>query len=276
MNCERFREHIIELIDDRLDEPAVADARVHLEGCASCRQEYFTLRETLLALDALPKPAPSPRLRSNISALIEVEKRSLRLTAASRAPRTPKRPARRFWPSLVVRILAGCGLITIGFLAGMRHARAPAAPIADPATQRELADLRQRVDSMGQLVSNSLVQQQRPTNDRLERVLASAVAPRPGEDVVGSLITSLALDPSVNVRLNALEALYTFRDQDVVRTSVLVSLPRETSPLVQVAMIDFLAATRERDAGPALQKLSANDTVDRNVREAAQRALTQL
>jgi hypothetical protein len=179
----------------------------------------------------------------------------------------------------VLQTLAACGLVAIGFLAGTRHtpAPAPSAATADPATQRELADLRHRVDSMGQLVGYSILQQQqRTTNERLEGVLTSAAVPQPGENVINGLITTLALDPSVNVRLNALEALYAHRDQDVVRTSILVSLPRESSPLVQVAMIDFLVATRDRDAAPALQRLSASDAVDRNVREAAQRALTQL
>lgn len=276
MNCERFRERIIELIDDRLEGPEADEARAHLRDCASCRRELSLLRETLLGLDALPPPAPSPRLRARVTALIEEEKRALRSAAAPGAQPAPMRSARRFRPVLLVQALAGCGLLAIGFLAGSRHALPPAASSPDPATQRELADLRRRVDSMGQLVSYSLAQQQRPTNDRLERILASAAAPRPGENVVDSFITSLAIDSSVNVRLNALEALYAYRDQEVVRTSVLVSLSRETSPLVQVAMIDFLAATRDRDAAPALQKLSANDAVDRNVREAARRALTQL
>jgi hypothetical protein len=128
---------------------------------------------------------------------------------------------------------------------------------------------------MGQLVGYSLLQQQQHSAyDRLEGVLATAAEPRPNAKAIDDLIATLVLDPSVNVRLNALEALYGHADQDVVRTAVLVSLPREPSPLVQVAMIDFLTATRDGQAGPALQRLSASDTADPNVRDAARRALT--
>ncbi|MEO6569777.1 MAG: hypothetical protein ABIO94_13520, partial [Opitutaceae bacterium] len=74
----------------------------------------------------------------------------------------------------------------------------------------------------------------------------------------------------------ALEALYPHADLDVVRAGVLSALPREQSPLVQVAMIDFLAAARDRAAAPALDRISRSDTMDRNVRAAAMRALNQL
>ncbi len=268
MNCEKTREYMIELIDGRLAGPAGDEVRAHLEACPACRAELGELRETLAALDRLPAPEPSPRLRERVLAAVEREKRSLH-SAPTPAPLT----RRRSWLFPATQALAACGLLALGFFIGTR--RAP--PGADLATQRELADLRSRVDSMGQLVGYSILQQQdRSSNDRLEGVLASAAVRKPGDTVINGLITSLALDPSVNVRLNALQALYAHRDKEVVRTSVLVSLPRETSPLVQLAMIDFLAATRDRGAAPALQRLSAADGIDHNVREAAQRALTQL
>ena len=99
--------------------------------------------------------------------------------------------------------------------------------------------------------------------------------PAPTENAINNLIETLALDPSVNVRLTALEALYALADQAAVRAGVLVSLPRETSPLVQVAMIDFLAATRDREAAATLENLSTGDGADPDVRAAAQRALTE-
>jgi hypothetical protein len=94
--------------------------------------------------------------------------------------------------------------------------------------------------------------------------------------VLNQLISALALDPSTNVRLSALEALYPYADRDVVRAGVLASLPRESSPLVQVSMIDFLVAARDREASPALQQLVRSDQIDQSVREAAKRALVQL
>jgi hypothetical protein len=53
-------------------------------------------------------------------------------------------------------------------------------------------------------------------------------------------------------------------------------LPREQNPLVQLELIDFVAAARDRDAAPVLEKMAKNDAVDRTVRDAARRALAQL
>jgi negative regulator of sigma E activity len=291
MNCARIREQLPALLDDRLATAAAREIRAHLAGCPECEREFVTLSHTLNALDAVPAPAPSPRLRARVYAAIAAEQHALRhpATAAAEptAPASAKPPARSsrslwFW---LVQPLAAAALLVLGFTLGHRAAPVPATqpaasatqPADATATQRELADLRKKVDTMGQLVGYSLLQQQsRSSNDRLRGVLTSAAVAQPDDKTINDLIGALAFDPSANVRLNALEALYPHAGQEVVRAGVLTSLPREQSPVVQVSMIDFLVAARDREATPALQKLSANTQADINVREAAKRALTQL
>lgn len=286
MNCVRIREQLPSLLDDRLATAAAREIRAHLAGCPECEQEFTTLSQTLRALDAMPAPSPTPRLRARVYAAIAAEQHALRSPAPITAPQTPpaKSTGRSLWFWLV-QPLAAAALLVLGFTLGIRNNVAPAsqpAPVtqpvaADAATQRELADLRKKVDTMSQLVGYSLLQQQsRSSNERLRGVLTSASVEKPDDKTINDLIGALALDPSANVRLNALEALYPHANQEVVRAGVLSSLPREQSPLVQISMIDFLVAARDREATSTLQKLSGNDQVDSNVRAAAKRALTQL
>ncbi len=116
-----------------------------------------------------------------------------------------------------------------------------------------------------------------PTAAERQQVIAAAQHLNgESDEVITKLINTLALDPSTNVRLSALEALYQHADKDVVRAGVLASLTREQNPLVQVSMIDFLVAARDREAAPTLQDLARSDKVDRSVRDAAQRALVQI
>lgn len=277
MNCQRAREVFPELLDSRTAATAHLDARAHLAGCPDCQRDFATLSRTADALDALPDPVPSPRLRRNFYALLEEEKNSaasVRVSVA-RARRTS------VW-RWVLAPLAGAALVVGGFFAG-RHAAAPApGPVvaqADAASRRELEELRRKVDTMGQLVGYSLLQQQqRPTNDRLRGVLTSALRAdeNPDDRVINELISALALDPSVNVRLRALDGLFPHADREVVRAGVLASLPREENPIVQVSMIDFLATARDAEARPALEKLVLNEGADVSVRTAARRALAQL
>ena len=107
-------------------------------------------------------------------------------------------------------------------------------------------------------------------------MLATLDEKNPNQKILADLIGALALDPSVNVRLSALDALFPHADQQLVRAGVLASLPREQNPLVQVAIIDFLVAARDRDATPELQKLARDESIDQQVREAAKRGLAQL
>jgi hypothetical protein len=93
--------------------------------------------------------------------------------------------------------------------------------------------------------------------------------------VLTQLIGALALDPSTNVRLTALESLYPHADREVVRAGVLASLAREQNPLVQVAMIDFLVAARDSEAVQTFQTLANSTDTDRSVKEAARRAIAQ-
>jgi|HubBroStandDraft_6_1064221.scaffolds.fasta_scaffold367407_2 hypothetical protein len=268
MNCETCRDRMAELADGTLDAATADLARAHLAGCADCRRDFETLSRTLAALDGLPTGAPSPSLRARVMGDIEAEKLTQRDQAdwasSIRAAAVP-RPARRFaWAPLLLQILGACALVVVGFTFGERTA-----------TQRQLNDLRARVDTIGQLFEQSVLQKS-TTGDRIETIRTAATIRKPDEQVINGLINSMAFDTSVNVRLNALNALYLHADQDVVRAGVLACLPRETNPLVQVAMIDFLVAARDRDAAPELRKLVADDHADVDVRESARRAIEQL
>jgi HEAT repeat protein len=179
----------------------------------------------------------------------------------------PAQPAPQF--ALAVALLVG------GLLAGQRYLAPRPDPAAETQARQELAALRAQVNSMGQLVTYSLLQQQ-STSDRLKSVLATMELKSPDRKVLTDLVGSLAFDPSINVRLSAVEALAPHADDSLVRAGVLSALPRETAPLVQVAMIELLATARDPAARPVFEKLSRDEALDRNVREAARRALAIL
>jgi len=268
MNCQDCLDHMADLADARLDEKTADLARAHIDGCAACRREYDSLKRTLEALDALPADAPSHRLRARVIGDIESEKLTLRRQAgwasSIRAAAHARRSRRLALLPLLLPALGACALLALGFMLGERTA-----------TQRQLADLRSRVDTMGQLVEQSVLQKE-TAGDRLQTVLAAGKDSRPDERVINGLINSMAFDTSVNVRLNALNALYAHADQEVVRAGVLACLRRETNPLVQVSMIDFLVAARERGAAQELRKLVGDNQADADVRESARRAISLL
>lgn len=257
MNCSTCREKLPDLIDKRLAARDAAEVDAHLATCEACQQEHSALVGLLGALDALPSDPPTHRLRAQLMADIETEKIGL-----DRAPAVPVAAPRRGlpWWAYLLQAAAALALVFGGFVLGERSA-----------SQRQLAELRARVDTVGQLVEQSVLQKQ-ATGERLEKVLTEATLHKTDERVIDGLINTMAFDSSVNVRLNALNALYAHGNQEVVRAGVLACLRREPNPLVQVSMIDFLVGCRAREAGPDLRRLAADPKADPDVREAAQRA----
>jgi anti-sigma factor RsiW len=267
MNCQACHEKMGELADARLDAATAASVRAHIDGCAECRTEFESLSRTLRALDALPAAAPSHRLRARVMGHIESEKLTQRegaewASSIRRAAMAP--PERAFpWARTLAGLLGACALVALGFMVGERSA-----------TQGQVADLRARVDTMGELVQQSVLHKE-ATGDRIQTVFATSNE-KPDSQVIEGLINTMAFDPSANVRLSALSALYPHADQEVVRAAVLACLPRDPNPLVQVSMIDFLVATKTREAQPVLRKLVVDTTANTDVKESARLAIDQL
>ncbi len=279
MNCQRLQDSFLDYTAGSLPAHEAAAVREHLKTCLTCQREWAALQQTLITLDKLPEPEPSPRLRAQFYALLdeaqnEVTAPSPFALARSRldsffAALLPSRPAFQFALTLAV--------LVAGVLIGTRLLPTPAPQVvtqADPATLQELAALREQVESMDRRVSTHLLAQ--PATNRLRTVLAAFDDGDANDRTLAGLLNTLAFDSSVNVRLTALEALYTHVDRAPVRAGVISALPREQSPLVQVAMIDFVVASRDAQAGPTLDRLARDPAADAVVREAARRGLAHL
>src|SRR3954468_3592853 len=278
MNCQRVQDNFIDYQDGTLPPDESAQLRAHLASCPTCQREWAALQEMTTKLDALPEAEPSARLRENFYAMLETHQReadapSPFALARSRIDRffaalLPEQPALQF--AFALALLVG------GLLAGQHYL---ATPGTDPARIKELeqqiADTREQMSSMSQLVVDSL-RQQKTTSARIQTVLATMDQQSPNQKMLSDLLAAMQIDPSTNVRLAAVEALAQHSSDSLVRTGVLSALPRARAPLVQVAMIELLANARDRAAESVFEKLSRDETTDLNVRDAARRALAVL
>jgi hypothetical protein len=78
------------------------------------------------------------------------------------------------------------------------------------------------------------------------------------------------------VRLAALDALHQSASSQMVRHGLVESLDRQTSPMVQIALIDLLVEIREKEAADAVKDLMQEAGLNPEVRERADWALKQL
>jgi hypothetical protein len=278
MICQRIQDRFSDYQDGSLCGNEAVEFRDHLANCPACQREWASWRQFIGLVDTLSEtPALTPRLREQFYAMLESHesdagtKRPFALTH-NRFDRffaalLPAQPSLQF--AFALALLCG------GLFAGRHFLSQPATLPTDISAKQELAALRTQLNSVGQLVSYSLLQQQ-STSERLRAVLATMELKNPDRKVLTDLVGTLVFDPSINVRLTAVDALAPHADDSLVRAGVLSALPRETAPLVQVAMIELLVASGDEAAKPVLEKLGRDEALDRNVRDAARRALIAL
>jgi anti-sigma factor RsiW len=269
MSCEKIREQFAGYLADDIEDTAKAAVRDHIAACAACRTEIEELSAVWTRLGVIPREQPSGRLRENFYAMLEEAKREADAKDAGRAPGR----LREFFRGLTafrkpVTVYAfSLALLVVGAGAGyfLREA-GTAGPTA--ALHRELQNMRRTV---------ALSMIDRPqASDRLEGVGMSARLDNPDRKTLRALVDTLDGDPNVNVRLAAVDALYLFRNDPGVKDSLVRSLGRQESPLVQVALIDLLVEIRERRAAEALRKLIGEARLAPQVKQHAELGLKQI
>jgi HEAT repeat protein len=144
-----------------------------------------------------------------------------------------------------------------------------------PAADSQIAALRHELRDMRQMVTLSLLQQQ-SASERLKGVTWTQQIDQPGIEITTALLDVLMHDPNDNVRLRTIDALKQFAGLESVRHGAVEALPRQTSPLVQVALMDFVMEVTGRDAADAIRRLSSDPMVNEAVRARAAQALANM
>jgi hypothetical protein len=233
------------------------------------RREAEGLDATWRMLGGIDAPAPdSDRMRARLDAVLDAVDQT--------APAAPSRwfgrrgvDAGRF---SAVRGLAAAAILLVGVAIG-RFLLPDATRPADSSS--EIAAMRSEMRELREMVSLSLMQQQ-SASDRLKGVTWTGQLDRPSGEVVSALLDALMHDPNVNVRLATIDALERFASRDDVRRAAIEAVDRQMSPLVQIALIDFLVKTNERQSAPTLRRLAQDPQVNDAVRSRAAWGLQQL
>jgi hypothetical protein len=263
MNCEQAKEHFADYWSGTLELPAARDFEDHLRACAGCREEAESLGEKWRILGLLAAEEPSRALRGRFYRSLEAYTQGRDNAARPRLSGWAwwwGRPAFQFGFAAAM-LLAGVG---IGHLI-----------TANGRSKAEVAELQGELRGMRQMVTLALLQQQ-SASDRLRGVDFSAAADQGDTQVVSALLTTLAHDSNVNVRLAAVDALRRFAGSPMVRQRLNQALAAQDSPLVQISVIDLLVETGQREAVPAMRALARQANLNPEVKERIQWGLGRL
>jgi len=264
MTCGHAKEQMAAAWQGELASGDATALQQHLETCAECSAEMAALGSLWGRLGDLPAPEPSQALGARWQSTLE----SLRL---SNEPVSRTWAFANFWPrNPVWQMAAALACLLVGLLAGTNI----------PRQSKEIAKLREEIASTREMVALSLLQQQSAT-ERLRGVNYTGRMQTMEPEVVSALIEAVTHDPSVNVRLAAVDALSTAAlgkasSRAKVLQSLAQSLPRQDSPMVQAALIDYLVDAQDRLAVGTLRQLVAQPDLNPAVLERAHFALQQL
>ena len=269
MNCQEARTRIPDLLQEGPG-AAAEPLRAHLASCPACWQEWQELNETWTRLGILPEEAPSPRLRRDFYRLLEAAR--LEAAPAIRTAWHQRLAAllpdwRRVAPAM--RLAAAALVVVAGFGAGFFLGSGPRGGSA------RLERLNREVDSLQQQMTLSLLSQP-SASARLQGISMSSRVQEPEPSLITALLDTLDNDPSVNVRLSAVDALYLFCSREEVRRALSASLPKQESPLVQIALIDLLVSLKEKQAAAALKKLLGDKKIMPEVQQRAQLGMSKI
>ena len=275
MRCEEVRQRFAEYLAGSLDASVAQELEQHVASCAECQAEYAGVEALWKALGEVPVPAvPSNRMRERFSAMLAAERAAADRRPASRQDRGRAwRPT--FWPGEpLVQMALAASLLIVGVIAG-RALPSRQVQQQAPVPSSEIAEVRTELRDMRQMLTLSLMQQQSAT-ERLRGVSWTAQIDQPGNEVVSALLDTLLHDPNVNVRLAAVDALRRFSDRADVRLGTKRAVADKTSPLLQVAVIDFMIDTRDPQAPALFRTLAQDGSLDDQVRGRAQWGLEKL
>jgi HEAT repeat protein len=267
MICERVKEHLAEYLSGNLEGPAREKFVAHLEQCPRCQAEVEELGALWRSLEFVPAAQPSIAMRGRFNEMLEAyrfgQAEALQKEGVARNVRQMPQPRFAWW-----QLAAACGLVAVGAAAGRFTLPQHSVPTA------EVAQLRGEVESMRQLVTLSLLQQQ-SAGQRLRGVTYSYQMDRPDPEVEKALLFAVSHDANVNVRLSAVDALQKFAHNPQVTRSLVDAIDSQDSPLVQIALIDLLVDAKEGSVIPELRKLEKAQ-VNEAVRQRATWALQKL
>jgi hypothetical protein len=236
----------------------------HLQECELCQAAYDDIVRTLALVGAPEAPERDDRY-------------GLEVWQRIRHDLPPQEPSWRMGWSQWYRPAVTCAfslLLVAAFLAG-RAWVAPAPSVPDAVQVENMNALRLELREMRQMLTLSLMQQQSAT-ERLRGVSGSVQIDQPGNEIVRALVDTLLHDPNVNVRLAAVDALRRFSERDAVRRGTVQALEDLSFPLVQIAIIDFIVETKDKDAVDALRRLSEDTMANEAVRGRASWGVEQL
>jgi anti-sigma-K factor RskA len=269
MKAETHEALILDYLTGNLDDAQQKEFETLVETGIIQLQELEATQATFDAFQALPEPTPGPGLEAKFSRMLAAEKQKA-------TPAGPNFSWANLWQQLNLFLSpARLAYTLVIFFTGFLAAWLAFAPKQQPQQDPDVKLLAQELSQMKQLLFTTLIEQPMAV-DRLKAMNISQEITDADARVIDALFNSLNNDPNVNVRLAAIEALKNHTAKPEVRAALILSISRQDSPMVQIALADLMQAMQEKEAVPQLKKLLQQEGTNEMVKEKIQESINVL
>ncbi|MBO9658253.1 MAG: HEAT repeat domain-containing protein [Chitinophagaceae bacterium] len=259
MKCTDVENLLIDYLENGLSEEEKNLVDQHLRDCSICQIALAQSKMLLGMIGDIPKETPPESLRHSFDAMLKAEQSAGPVSKPAKVISFP-------W-NHILKVAAAAALVITGSLYGTYN--------ANRKTEERVSHLEEQYQEMEKERTLAMLDN-RSASKRIQAVSYSEEMNTPDEKVLLAIINRLHHDENVNVRLAAAEALWKFKDEELVKQALIHALELETSPDVQIAIIEFLIGTREKRAVKPMQKLLNEPAVPGFVKEQVRHGLTQI
>lgn len=223
--------------------------------------EFKAIEQLHDELDVIATPAPSSDLSTGFYAMLEKEKAASRPFSFSAVEKLKAVFAELTMPRLVY----ACLLLIIGGFIGDQFGR----------NESKLEELSAEMQDMRQMMMVSMLEGA-STTDRIRAVNISAELPVADEKAIQALLFTLNNDKSVNVRVQTVEALSRWGDNEMVREGMVNAITNQDSEVVIIALADAVVSLGLKNSAKELEELLKYKELDINVQQKLQTSIAAL
>jgi hypothetical protein len=217
------------------------------------------LEERLLAIET---PTPSLAMDDKFYSMLGKEKKKQETKSFSFAPRQ----LGDLWSWFAPRLAFSLALIIAGFAGGY---------LFNGRQNSDVDELTAQVVSLKETMMLSLMEKESAT-DRLKAVSLTTEMDHVSQTVTLALFQALNSDPSVNVRLAALEALASYSKDGKVREQLIRSIAKQESPLVQLALAELMGRIQEKKSVREFEKILKDDKTPSDIKNRIKESINVL
>lgn len=224
--------------------------------------EFRELEKLHEDLGSIPVPKPGSEMSSRFYAMLEEEKKSVKKSWV----KLMREQVQNLITEMTVPRLAYALILLIvgGFVGSQLNGN-----------ESEIEQLSQEVQTMREMMMVNMLEGASAA-DRLKAVNISTEIPSADSEAIYALLFTLNNDPSVNVRVQAIEALKRWGTDERVRRGLVQAIAKQESPIVIIELADAMIELELKNSAPEFRKLIEERELDYTVQQKLESSIAVL